>query len=577
MTTVNALMAQNIGNAMTNIKTWEPVSFNVLEYGLKGDGVTDDTTALQVLINKAIAAGRRTILFPKGSYYVTSLTNADKVDFVGDNSQFVGGYAGAITNLGEVAALKAETEQQFETTEQQLSQMTQNITFHSGIRKPLVTFIDDDGVSPVYTRLLPLFRSKGIVGNAAVITGKIGVSGYITASQLREMYDAGWEMLGHTYSHNPNLSIYPDDADLDYELGAGCKTILENLGFKVNGFVYPQGVSDVRIRSFTRKYYTYSFGDTGVNKGDFINSMNIKRVPLGSFTPVGQNTLEYYKSQVDDAIANNGWIVFMTHVSATYEGMDETQWQHISDLIDYIKSQNVDIVTTSEGYKYFGNKIFVGDLETDYFIANEKGTFRSRRDGSTLVKKITKESKLPSDGLATFEKNSITVMDAGNAWATTNGLPVGAGTLFTYYLVTDFSANATFNRQEYWINGRVECWIRYATSINAWSAWEKQGTTPVTWVGTVTMNHTAFAPLGITKCTQYVDFARLYSSSGAQPTLSKPAWAASEISTNSSSPTIIGTAGSINLQAYRDVNNIVNIKYDVGGNNYPMFVRTAFL
>lgn len=87
--------------------------YNVLENGLVGDGTTDDTAALQTLINTAIAAGRRTIFFPHtatgGEYYVTSLTNADQVDFIGDNCSFVGGYTGTIQNMGAIAELSAET------------------------------------------------------------------------------------------------------------------------------------------------------------------------------------------------------------------------------------------------------------------------------------------------------------------------------------------------------------------------------------------------------------------------------------------------------------------------------------
>jgi hypothetical protein len=43
-------------------------TYNVADYGLVGDGTTDNTTALQTLVNTVVAAGGGTIFFPKGKY-----------------------------------------------------------------------------------------------------------------------------------------------------------------------------------------------------------------------------------------------------------------------------------------------------------------------------------------------------------------------------------------------------------------------------------------------------------------------------------------------------------------------------
>jgi hypothetical protein len=78
--------------------------YNVLGNGLVGGGTTNDTAALQTLINTAIAAGRKAIYFPHGTngqYKVTALTNANQVVFFGDNASFVGGYTGTINQIGD--------------------------------------------------------------------------------------------------------------------------------------------------------------------------------------------------------------------------------------------------------------------------------------------------------------------------------------------------------------------------------------------------------------------------------------------------------------------------------------------
>jgi hypothetical protein len=47
-------------------------AYNVKQYGAKGDGVTDDTTAIQNSINAANSAGGGTVFFPNGTYLVSA-------------------------------------------------------------------------------------------------------------------------------------------------------------------------------------------------------------------------------------------------------------------------------------------------------------------------------------------------------------------------------------------------------------------------------------------------------------------------------------------------------------------------
>lgn len=52
-------------------------SFNVLDYGAVGDGLTDDTTSIQAAINAANTAGGGSVCFPSGTYLISSTLNGN--------------------------------------------------------------------------------------------------------------------------------------------------------------------------------------------------------------------------------------------------------------------------------------------------------------------------------------------------------------------------------------------------------------------------------------------------------------------------------------------------------------------
>lgn len=58
---------------------------NVLDYGATGDGVTNDTTALQAAITVA-TANKRTLYVPAGTYLYSSLTIANGITIIGDGN-----------------------------------------------------------------------------------------------------------------------------------------------------------------------------------------------------------------------------------------------------------------------------------------------------------------------------------------------------------------------------------------------------------------------------------------------------------------------------------------------------------
>lgn len=89
---VNEQISKYIGNAVKQAEIWGEIFTNVkaTPYLAQGDGVTDDTLAIQAAIDDTVASGGKAIFFPPGTYLVTSLDDKDEVVFFGNNASFSG-------------------------------------------------------------------------------------------------------------------------------------------------------------------------------------------------------------------------------------------------------------------------------------------------------------------------------------------------------------------------------------------------------------------------------------------------------------------------------------------------------
>jgi peptidoglycan/xylan/chitin deacetylase (PgdA/CDA1 family) len=332
--------------------------------------------------------------------------------------------------------------------------------------KPLVTFIDDDGFLSTLNQFAPLFDAKGVKFVSAVTSGKVGVAGYMTKEQVMSLQNNGHEIASHGVTHSW-LSQNLDEIGNSY-------TALRNMGFNVENLVYPGGDFSVEAIREAKKYYdcaTVVAASGGVNTAP-IRSYALPRVTIAPVTPRIENginvdgTLASYKAMVDYTIANNGWLIWMVHSN----GAEYTAEQHqnVSDLIDYIKSKSVSIVTLKEGMKTYGNKIDVGDPLYDHFLVGANGKIKS----NDLDKRITHlfvENDTTITGTTpynAFPKGKVhtAIFTSGKAV----GFPHDAGTLITHYLNYEW---ASF---QYWHSSPSTNKVYYRKwngGTSSWGAW----------------------------------------------------------------------------------------------------------
>ena len=107
--------------------------------------------------------------------------------------------------------------------------------------KPIVlTF--DDGDDNAYTRAFPIMQKYGFVGTAYIVYNYIGVTNYMNKEQIRDLYEAGWEIGSHGLSH-VDLTKRTDRQQAEIiESKRKLQILLDNI--PVDTFAYPFGAYD---------------------------------------------------------------------------------------------------------------------------------------------------------------------------------------------------------------------------------------------------------------------------------------------------------------------------------------------
>lgn len=168
---------------------------------------------------------------------------------------------------------------------------------------PLVTFVFDDGDDTDYLVGRKIFSDHGVVACSAITTEWINTQDHMTPAQIRDLRDAGWEILSHTVSH-PNLnSLSPEK--IEAELSAS-KAELDRLGLPVKNLVYPFNKNNKIVRSIAKKYYRSARGGTNSLNADVPDPYFLKSFSM-------KHDVARMKEHIDAAFANKNWLIFYQH------------------------------------------------------------------------------------------------------------------------------------------------------------------------------------------------------------------------------------------------------------------------
>lgn len=323
------------------------------------------------------------------------------------------------------------------------SQTTKAIDPNIKVRRPLFTFTSDDGYEGDYTVLKPICETYNIP-MTFFVASRIG-SRISTAHLLELQNTYGCEIATHSRDHVDLTTL--TESQIEEQL-TDAYNDLTALGLTIKNMAYPNGTHNALVRRLVKKYYrcscSGSVGNQKVLTGT-VSRMDIPRVFLGTLSDGGftgyptRDTLNYYKALVDDAVTYNGWIVFVMHGgNASYT---ETQQQITKDLIVYIQSLNVDIVTLDEGFDIFGSANEIGDCtqaeKNKGLIVTPDGKLNTTSQVFVLSDTVGNSGVTSYTSILVFPNNVVSYTPIYSD--VNNGFPVNAGMLVTNKIFIDSS------------------------------------------------------------------------------------------------------------------------------------------
>ena len=108
--------------------------------------------------------------------------------------------------------------------------------------KPVMLSFDDNDVNQ-YTNAVPLLKKYGFNATFFIMTVTIGQENYMTAEQLKELDQDGFDIQPHTWDHHM-VTEYETEDDWELQIAGPKETLEELLGHDTPFFAYPFGIYD---------------------------------------------------------------------------------------------------------------------------------------------------------------------------------------------------------------------------------------------------------------------------------------------------------------------------------------------
>src|SRR6266702_2674636 len=187
----------------------------------------------------------------------------------------------------------------------------------------------DDGFESAFVNGMPIIDAAGLKTTQFIITQKLGLVSYISASQVLAMQANGHEIAAHTRTH-PHLSTLTD-AQQREEIDGSLQDLRFNWGINAAVFAYPYG--------------------------DY-NDSNIQAYSLTCFIidEYDNNDINRITQAIDAAQAHGTWLILLFHRVDEPGNPISISHEIIQRTVDHLVEKKTQVVTMSAGLARYGLK-----------------------------------------------------------------------------------------------------------------------------------------------------------------------------------------------------------------------------
>lgn len=221
-----------------------------------------------------------------------------------------------------------------------------------------VSFTFDDGMASSILAAQTL-QPYGYSGTQYVITGCVGMTthpntcaagqdySYLTWDQIAQLRNTyGWEIGSHSASHASFQTLNATQAAQELTQS---RDALKAKGYNPTAFAFPYGeYNDVALAEAAKVYSSVRrFEDTDNNLYPYNdNLVMIRGVEAGI-------SVAKVKQYVDEAIANNYWLVLVFHEISTTASTNPDDYEYtpaeLGQIAGYVQSKNMPVVNMTDG------------------------------------------------------------------------------------------------------------------------------------------------------------------------------------------------------------------------------------
>lgn len=220
-----------------------------------------------------------------------------------------------------------------------------------------VSFTFDDGLKSAVSAAAPALQTYGFTGTNYVITGCVETTGtcaanedasYMTWAQIKTLQDTyHWEIGAHSVTHPLMTEI--TSTQLHNEV-VNSKAALVSHGFSPTAFATPYGdYNNAVITEIAKSFSSHRpFADQQSPNtypyNDYL--LYVKQVQAGVSVAI-------VKQYIDQAKANNQWLVLVFHDIKTTPSTDPDDYEYstanLKQIAAYVKAQNIPVTNVTNG------------------------------------------------------------------------------------------------------------------------------------------------------------------------------------------------------------------------------------